>query len=233
MDEDEDEELSELDSNDELGNDLDDGNDEEDEELDSDEDDSRSVTPDITKLTKRQRGALEDDPALMALSNEALKKKELTAEEHVQRRAEMARRRKNLSEKRNEEEKVSFRHWGTSPHRKTSCTDDISRRWKPSTNFCRNRLPSAEPAQKSMPPMPRPRKKKVRTRRVGLELIRSMSDGCRIVPGVTWVFPQNGWKARLVKSLLSLVEVGAWSRRWFDLSEFGLNRRPKPTGRFG
>jgi len=32
-------------------------------------------------------------------------KKHLTAEEHAMRRAEMARRRKNLSEKRNEEEK--------------------------------------------------------------------------------------------------------------------------------
>ena len=39
---------------------------------------------------------------------EAQKKKHLTAEEHAMRRAEMARRRKNLSEKRNEEEKVSF-----------------------------------------------------------------------------------------------------------------------------
>ena len=37
---------------------------------------------------------------------EAQKKKHLTAEEHAMRRAEMARRRKNLSEKRNEEEKV-------------------------------------------------------------------------------------------------------------------------------
>lgn len=34
-------------------------------------------------------------------------KKHLTAEEHAMRRAEMARRRKNLSEKRNEEEKVA------------------------------------------------------------------------------------------------------------------------------
>jgi hypothetical protein len=33
-------------------------------------------------------------------------KKHFTAEEHAMRRAEMARRRKNLSEKRNEEEKV-------------------------------------------------------------------------------------------------------------------------------
>lgn len=105
--EDEDEDLSELDSNDELGNDMDENEEEEGDELDSESDqNSRSVTPDLTKLTKRQRGALEEDPALMALSNEALKKKHLTAEEHVQRRAEMARRRKNLSEKRNEEEKV-------------------------------------------------------------------------------------------------------------------------------
>lgn len=88
--------------------------DEEDAEGDSDDDDgrtpggsgsmSRSNTPDPTKLTRRQRG--EDEGALLALSNEAQKKKHLTAEEHQARRAEMARRRKNLSEKRNEEEKV-------------------------------------------------------------------------------------------------------------------------------
>lgn len=105
---DEDDDLSELDSNDELGNDMDE-NDDDGSELasDSDDPDSTRATPDLTKLTKRQRGALEEeDPSLLALSNEALKKKHLTAEEHVQRRAEMARRRKNLSEKRNEEEKV-------------------------------------------------------------------------------------------------------------------------------
>lgn len=43
------------------------------------------------------------------MSLEAQKKKHLTAEEHAMRRLEMARRRKNLSEKRNEEEKVSLR----------------------------------------------------------------------------------------------------------------------------
>lgn len=37
-------------------------------------------------------------------------KKHLTAEERAMRRAEMARRRKNLSEKRNEEEKVRFKY---------------------------------------------------------------------------------------------------------------------------
>lgn len=113
-DDDDDEELSELESGDEdeLGGN---GEDEEDElDDDSDDDDnSRSATPDLSKLTKRQRGGLvefegAESGDLMALSNEALKKKHFTEEEHVQRRAEMARRRKNLSDKRNEEEKVCF-----------------------------------------------------------------------------------------------------------------------------
>jgi Ino eighty subunit 2 len=79
-----------------------------DEDMDSDEDASRDQTPDVTKMTKRQRALIneEGNGALLALSNEAQKKKHLTAEEHAMRRAEMARRRKNLSEKRNEEEKV-------------------------------------------------------------------------------------------------------------------------------
>ena len=84
---------------------------EEDAGSNSDEDDSddnsRSATPDLSKLTRRQRGQYEEfGGGLMSLSNEAQKKKHLTAEEHAMRRAEMARRRKNLSEKRNEEEKV-------------------------------------------------------------------------------------------------------------------------------
>lgn len=116
-DDDDDDELSELDSQEEeeLNPNADEDDEEEDEEEeegdeDSEEDDenSRSATPDLAKLTKRQRGAfVEAEGAdLMALSNEALKKKHLTAEEHAMRRAEMARRRKNLSEKKNEEEKV-------------------------------------------------------------------------------------------------------------------------------
>ncbi|KAF2093253.1 hypothetical protein NA57DRAFT_81590 [Rhizodiscina lignyota] len=123
MDDDDDEELSELESQEEEGGEEDaegeedeemdaEGDEEEDAEGDSDEDDddetpasiSRSNTPDPSKLTRRQRGEFEG--GLMALSNEAQKKKHLTAEEHAARRAEMARRRKNLSEKRNEEEKM-------------------------------------------------------------------------------------------------------------------------------
>lgn len=77
-------------------------------DMESDDDMSRDQTPDVTKMTRRQRAVLEqeEDGSLLALSNEAQKKKHLTAEEHAMRRAEMARRRKNLSEKRNEEEKV-------------------------------------------------------------------------------------------------------------------------------
>lgn len=106
-DEDDEDELSELDSNE---NEIENENEEED---DSDSSSpgtgsSRDATPDLSKLTRRQRGIYEEaeDAGLMALSNEAQKKKHLTAEEHAMRRAEMARRRKNLSEKRNEEEKV-------------------------------------------------------------------------------------------------------------------------------
>lgn len=106
-----DEELSELEDSldEEEGGEEELGEDDDDDDLDSDEETpmtgSRSATPDLSKLTRRQRGAF-DNGELMALSNEAQKKKHLTAEEHQMRRAEMARRRKNLSEKRNEEEKV-------------------------------------------------------------------------------------------------------------------------------
>jgi Ino eighty subunit 2 len=143
-----DEELSELDSSleeDEEGMQVDneedaegedeeieievDDEEEDEDELDSDDDTpgggSRASTPDLTKMTKRQRAILEEGGAghLLALPDgkiaqydihqnisnvysEVQVKKHLTAEEHAMRRAEMARRRKNLSEKRNEEEKV-------------------------------------------------------------------------------------------------------------------------------
>ncbi|PYH99576.1 PAPA-1-domain-containing protein [Aspergillus ellipticus CBS 707.79] len=110
-DDDDDEELSELDSDAEgepddqdesmLANangaeDL-----EEEDDLDSDDD---TPTTDLTRMTKRQRGNLGND--FLQLPMEPQIKKHLTAEERAMRRAEMARRRKNLSEKRNEEEKM-------------------------------------------------------------------------------------------------------------------------------
>ncbi|KAF7905080.1 uncharacterized protein EAF01_005601 [Botrytis porri] len=130
LSDDDDDELSELDSDlgEEIGkeevmqseNDEDaEGEDEEievaaeeDELLDSDDETpangSRASTPDLNKLTRRQRARFDDAASgyLMALPDEVQVKKHLTAEEHAMRRAEMARRRKNLSEKRNEEEKM-------------------------------------------------------------------------------------------------------------------------------
>ena len=53
-------------------------------------------------------------------------KKHFTPEEHAMRRAEMARRRKNLSEKRNEEEKVCVSSFQSNP------STDLPNRWKPS-----------------------------------------------------------------------------------------------------
>ncbi|KAI0406255.1 PAPA-1-like conserved region-domain-containing protein [Xylaria palmicola] len=120
-----DEELSELDSDaDEIhdtvkvgggGDDEDaEGEDEEieaehaeEEDLGSDEDGSQAETPDLSKMTKRQRARFEEnDGDLMKLSDEVQAKKHFTAEELSMRRAEMARRRRNLSDKRNEEVKM-------------------------------------------------------------------------------------------------------------------------------
>ncbi|KAI9777734.1 MAG: hypothetical protein M1835_005168 [Candelina submexicana] len=117
VEEDDDEELSSLDSQDQGGEEAEEGaeeagSDEEDQEADSDEGTpalgSRASTPDLSKLTRRQRTRLDEvmSGELLELPSESKVKKHLTAEEHAMRRAEMARRRKNLSEKRNEEEKM-------------------------------------------------------------------------------------------------------------------------------
>ncbi|KAI0019831.1 PAPA-1-like conserved region-domain-containing protein [Xylariomycetidae sp. FL0641] len=80
---------------------------EEDDALGSDDDlGSEGETPDLTKMTKRQRARFEEGGELMKLSDEVQAKKVFTAEELSMRRAEMARRRRNLSEKRNEEVKM-------------------------------------------------------------------------------------------------------------------------------
>ncbi|PWY74403.1 PAPA-1-domain-containing protein [Aspergillus heteromorphus CBS 117.55] len=111
-DDDDDEELSELESDAEGEPDDQDESmlaningaedlEEEEDELDSDDDEPGT---DLTRMTKRQRGNLGND--FLQLPMEPQIKKHLTAEERAMRRAEMARRRKNLSEKRNEEEKM-------------------------------------------------------------------------------------------------------------------------------
>ena len=136
--EDDDEELSDLSEDDEEGDaGEEDAEGEDVDEMDQDDESrspeagSRGSTPDITKMTKRQRSRLDQVIGsdflqlpmgiffststnqyrhchLIIISAEPQTKKHLTAEEHQMRRAEMARRRKNLSEKRNEEEKVGF-----------------------------------------------------------------------------------------------------------------------------
>ncbi|SPO05626.1 uncharacterized protein DNG_08313 [Cephalotrichum gorgonifer] len=82
---------------------------EDDEELDSDGQPTGADTPDLdlTKMTRRQRARFEDKPQeYMKLSDEVQAKKVFTAEELSMRRSEMARRRRNLSDKRNEEVKM-------------------------------------------------------------------------------------------------------------------------------
>ncbi|KAL3462888.1 PAPA-1-like conserved region-domain-containing protein [Aspergillus heterothallicus] len=108
------------------------------EELDEDEDEDEELdlsddeTPgggDMSRLTKRQRGSLGND--FLQLPMEPQIKKHLTAEERAMRRAEMARRRKNLSEKRNEEEKM----------------DTINRLLRKQAPKRRGRIPAAEAAE--------------------------------------------------------------------------------------
>jgi len=64
---------------------------------------------DSSRLTKRQQAKFNDalrPHSLMALPNETLRKRPLTADEIALRRSETARRRKNQSEQRLEEEKI-------------------------------------------------------------------------------------------------------------------------------
>ncbi|KAJ9209163.1 hypothetical protein DTO021D3_471 [Paecilomyces variotii] len=110
-DDEDDQELSELDSDaegelddQEMGGAAEDEELEDEEEEEDDEEDEDDEDMDLSKMTKRQRGSLGND--FLQLPMEPQVKKHLTAEEHAMRRAEMARRRKNLSEKRNEEEKM-------------------------------------------------------------------------------------------------------------------------------
>ena len=188
-DEDDDEELSDLQSGDE---DMPGAEDDE-EELDSDlEGEDGDTTLDLTKLTRRQRAVYdeEQDNSLMALSNEAQKKKHLTAEEHAMRRAEMARRRKNLSEKRNEEEKV----------RLSPCVYMIflltqTSRWTRSTNFSRSLLQNAGLALKSLPlrMLQREPQHTLRTaKNTTSQRILSLFVTSTTRPEVVWVYHLNG-----------------------------------------
>jgi Ino eighty subunit 2 len=181
-----------------------------DEEMDSDEDFSRGQTPaDVTKMTKRQRALMEEgeDGALMALSNEAQKKKHLTAEENAMRRAEMARRRKNLSEKRNEEEKVCSIH-ASSRHLL------IKLRWTPSIASSRsNLLSEANALLKSL--------EKATKMAIPRGQIHSSSDTCKMPRALNSGFQTSGWMLLQASSLLETwhrriqsPSLGAWLRKW-------------------
>ncbi|KAK9356033.1 hypothetical protein V1523DRAFT_272930 [Lipomyces doorenjongii] len=77
-----------------------------DEDQDNDLETDYNAT-DYSRLTERQRARLMDETLeLQELPNEGTKKKIFTEDELMLRRTETARRRKNLSEKRREEEKV-------------------------------------------------------------------------------------------------------------------------------
>ncbi|EED22424.1 PAPA-1-like conserved region protein [Talaromyces stipitatus ATCC 10500] len=136
--------------------------DEEDEVIEEEEDDGLGSDDDsaldLTKLTKRQRGSLGTD--FLQLPMEPQVKKHLTAEEHAMRRAEMARRRKNLSEKRNEEEKM----------------DTINRLLKKQAPKRRGRVPVGELGGEATPDVA------VEPEKPDVTVVRwiSTSEGCRV-----------------------------------------------------
>lgn len=81
---------------------------------------SGASTPDLAKLTKRQRGRIDElySADLMELPNSGFgpspaNKLHLTADEQALKRTEMARRRRNLTVQKVEEEKVWSNFPGT------------------------------------------------------------------------------------------------------------------------
>ena len=139
-------------------------------ELDSDEDGSRAATPDLNKMTKRQRARFEDEPqeymklsdgksstllrtatkSMLTIYAEVQVKKHFTAEELSMRRQEMARRRRNLSDKRTEEVKVCALLADSTSHHSLI---NLGYRWKPSTSCSRSKRPrsTARPHAPAVP----------------------------------------------------------------------------------
>ncbi|KEF57859.1 uncharacterized protein A1O9_05780 [Exophiala aquamarina CBS 119918] len=84
--------------------------DDDDEDLDSDSDEtpgSGTATPDLTKLTKRQRGRPEDQTQLMALDMAPQQRKFFTDAEKAMKKDEHARKRKELTKRKVQEEKTA------------------------------------------------------------------------------------------------------------------------------
>ncbi|KAL8817836.1 MAG: hypothetical protein Q9223_003410 [Gallowayella weberi] len=175
MAEDDDEELSDLGSEGE-------------EDAEGDEDDidqeiegrsvgegSRSSTPDLSKMTKRQRSRLDQvmGSDFLQLPMEPQIKKHLTAEEHAMRRSEMARRRKNLSEKRNEEEKL----------------DTINRLLKKQAPKRRGKISAEEIATNAMAP---PEPSDIEVEKANPVYVRWVSDKSGSRVGVPSEWLENG-----------------------------------------
>ncbi|EXJ90824.1 hypothetical protein A1O1_03929 [Capronia coronata CBS 617.96] len=83
---------------------------EDDDDLDSSDDEtpaSGSATPDISRLTKRQRGRPEDQGTLLALDMAPQQRKFFTDEEKAMKKDEHARKRKELTKRKIQEEKAA------------------------------------------------------------------------------------------------------------------------------
>ncbi|KIW77365.1 hypothetical protein Z517_09811 [Fonsecaea pedrosoi CBS 271.37] len=88
----------------------DDDDDDDDDDLDDSSDEtpaSGAATPDITRLTKRQRGRPEDQGTLMALDMAPQQRKFFTDEEKAMKKDEHARKRKELTKRKVQEEKTA------------------------------------------------------------------------------------------------------------------------------
>ncbi|EHY60321.1 hypothetical protein HRR83_000080 [Exophiala dermatitidis] len=104
----EDEEI-EVDARGEAEEVLDDDEDDDDDLDDSDDETpaSGSATPDLSRLTKRQRGRPEDQGTLLALDMAPQQRKFFTDEEKAMKKDEHARKRKELTKRKIQEEKAA------------------------------------------------------------------------------------------------------------------------------
>ncbi|EXJ54146.1 hypothetical protein A1O7_09483 [Cladophialophora yegresii CBS 114405] len=92
----------------ELGAELEDGDDADDLDDSSDETPgSGSATPDLSRMTKRQRGRPEDQGTLMALDMAPQQRKFFTDAEKAMKKDEHARKRKELTKRKVQEEKTA------------------------------------------------------------------------------------------------------------------------------
>ncbi|KAL9591537.1 MAG: hypothetical protein Q9179_007622 [Wetmoreana sp. 5 TL-2023] len=192
MAEEDDEELSDL------GSDGDEDDVDQEDEGRSIGEGSRSSTPDLSKMTKRQRSRLDQVMGgdFLQLPMEPQIKKHLTAEEHAMRRAEMARRRKNLSEKRNEEEKVGLLWQCIWPFTNLPKLDTINRLLKKQAPKRRGKISAEEITVNAMAP---PETPDAEVEKANPVYVRWVSDrhGSRVGVPSEWL--ENGFENTIGK----------------------------------